>query len=85
VVGQADQLAVVENTAGAVAGAYRYKVSPLATFDPGDASGYGMPTTLPAFTFVPAGERYVVSAVSEADFHPDAINPLALHLAVFWR
>jgi hypothetical protein len=85
VTGQPNQVAVIENTGGVPAGAYRYRVSPLATFDPGDASGYGAPTTATSFTFAPTASPFVVTAVSEADFHAEGIDPLALHAAVFWQ
>jgi hypothetical protein len=85
VAGQPTQLAVIGNTGGVPAGAYRYRVSPLSTFDPADASGYAAPTTAPSFTFAPTASPFVVTAVSETDFHAEGIDPLVLHAVVFWQ
>ncbi|MBI5070141.1 MAG: hypothetical protein HZB56_18050 [Deltaproteobacteria bacterium] len=83
--GQANQLAVTANTAGVAAGAYRWKVTPLATFDPVDAAGYSAPSTSPTILFTPPAARYVVSAVSDTEYAPAGLDPLAVHAVIRWQ
>lgn len=81
----AGELAVLENAPGTPVGPYRFKVAPLATFDPHDASAYGPATTGSSFLFTRPPGRYVVTAISDESHRADGIDPLALHVFLVWQ
>lgn len=69
----------------AAAEAYRYKLSPLASFDSYDASGYSEATRSPTLSLSYPTEvgTYIASLIPVKNYNQDRLNPLDLYVDIF--
>lgn len=65
--------------------AYRYKLTPLANFNPTDPSGYSEPTRKARIEFpYPSTEgSYILSVIPVKNYNLERLNPLALYTDIF--
>lgn len=81
---QAYQMQLVK-PANSVIEAYRYKLTPLANFDPYDPSSYSEPTKALSFSlpYPHTAGTYIASVVPAKNFNTIRLNPLALYTDIF--